>query len=221
MGEAAARADGTTNELAHATSAGADVDVDVGALTGRAAVHELLATEGASTYLGDILTQRDSVLTRWPVDDQRPVTVWIQPISREGHALPHAAQVQRAFVEWEATGVPVRFVFVPEARQADVQVRWIDHFSEPISGKTMWAHDDDGWIREGRITLALQHSDGEPLDSAAVRALALHEVGHVLGLDHTSDSGNVMAPRVRVRTLSAADMATAHLLYQLPPGDVR
>ena len=63
--------------------------------------------------------------------------------------------------------------------------------------------------------------DGDPLDAAQTRAIALHEIGHLLGLDHTTDATNIMAPRVRVRDLSAADRATVQLLYSVPAGRVR
>ena len=63
--------------------------------------------------------------------------------------------------------------------------------------------------------------DGRPLDSRSLRAIALHEVGHLIGLAHSDDGHDVMAPLVRVATLSAADRATARLLYTLPAGHIR
>jgi hypothetical protein len=115
----------------------------------------------------------------------------------------------------------VKFEFVADSASAEVHVDWTDHFDTPISGKTLWARDHAWWIVTANITLALHHNQGEPLDDDAVKAIALHEVGHLLGLDHTADTTNIMTARVRVRDLSNADRATMKLLYTLPPGSVK
>ena len=129
--------------------------------------------------------------------------------------------MRAAFDEWTGLDIPVRFVFVTDSAQSDVRVSWIDHFDTAISGKTLWARDRSWWIVNANITLALHHNGGEPLDDSAVKAISLHEVGHLLGLDHTLDTSNIMTARVRVRDLSSADRATMELLYTLPPGSVK
>jgi predicted Zn-dependent protease len=132
----------------------------------------------------------------------------------------YGASVRDAFEEWGALHLPIRFRFVDDSATAEVHVNWIDHFNEPISGRTRWTRDDDWVITDANITLALHHHQGEQLDEEAMRAMAMHEIGHLLGLDHTTDSLSIMAPRVRVRQLSSADRATVRLLYALPAGPV-
>ncbi|GAC1650056.1 MAG: hypothetical protein NVS4B3_08270 [Gemmatimonadaceae bacterium] len=176
----------------------------------------------SGTYIGEILLSRDSALARWPERTREPLKVWVQPHSDIVDWEPvFADRVRAAFLTWEACAIPVRFAFVGDSARADVHVTWLDHFTEPISGKTKWARDENWWIVDGDIVIAVHHNGGDALDESAVNAIALHEVGHLLGLDHTVDSTNIMTPRVRVRALSAADRATMKLLYELPPGTVR
>ena len=174
------------------------------------------------TYVNELLLQRDSALARWPERRKNPLRVWVQPETPASDFSDGFPEIVRAaFDEWMTTGIPIAFNFVTDSARADIHVTWIDRFDEQISGKTLWAHDDDWWIVEANIVLAVHHRGGEPLDSSAVRAIALHEVGHLIGLDHTIDTANIMTPKVRVKELSDADRATARLLYALPPGKVK
>jgi predicted Zn-dependent protease len=174
------------------------------------------------TYISEILLERDSTLVRWPERRGMPLTIWIQPQSNiSDFSSAFVQEVRNAFEEWDGLRLPVRFMFVDDSTEAKIHVTWVDHFSQPISGRTRWSRDDDWSICDANITLAVHHSSGDLLDDDAVRAMALHEIGHLLGLDHTSDSTSVMAPRVRVRQLSDADRATVRLIYALPAGPVR
>lgn len=186
------------------------------------AVRALLRQRSAGTYIEEMLLSRDSSLARWPERRDVPVRVWIEPASHVQDWSPsYLDEVRAAFVEWNALDLPVRFRFVRDSVDAEVTVAWVDRFSDPISGRTRWARDGDYWITDAAISLAVHHRDGVQLDFDSMRAMALHEIGHLLGLDHTSDRESIMAPRVRVRALSGADRATAELLYAVPPGTIR
>lgn len=176
----------------------------------------------AGTYIQEILIERDSALARWPNRVGDPLTVWIQPTSSVNDFDPaFVDEVRFAFEDWDDVHLPVRFRFVRDSAAAEVHVNWIDHFDQPISGRTRWARDDEYLITDANIVLAVHHNQGETLDEDSMRAMALHEIGHLLGLDHTRDEAAIMAPRVRVRELSDADVATARLLYSLPAGPVK
>jgi hypothetical protein len=212
-------ASGTITRLlgATVTAAAAPATEDARAVTRRRLAHG-----GAGTYIGDILAERDSSIARWPDRSMEPLTVWIQPRSNVADFdAEYTTRVREAFEAWGSIRLPVRFSFVPDSASAEVHVTWIDHFTQPISGRTRWSRDDDWVITDANIVLALHHQDGELLDHDSMHAMALHEIGHLLGLDHTQDTLSVMAPRVRVRALSEADRATARLVYSLPAGPVR
>jgi hypothetical protein len=185
-------------------------------------IRRVLREGAAGPYVNELLLQRDSALARWPDRRTRPLRVWIQPESPvEDFSVLYPELVRGAFEEWMSTGIPLSFTFVLDSSRADIHVTWIDRFNEQISGKTLWAHDDEWWIVEANIVLAVHHRGGEPLDSSAVRAIALHEVGHLIGLDHTQDTANIMTPKVRVKELSSADRATARLIYKVLPGRLK
>lgn len=186
-----------------------------------AEVRNRLELSSAGTYIGEVLAAHDSSLARWPDRGAQPLRVWIQPVAQLRHWSPAAVDIVRdAFIEWGESGIPLNFSFVFDSASADVRVMWIDRFNEAISGKTLWSHDDRWAILEANIVLAVRHHTGQLLDASATRAIALHEVGHLIGLDHTTDTMSIMTPRVRVKTLSSADRATAQLLYLLPPGPI-
>jgi predicted Zn-dependent protease len=175
----------------------------------------------AGTYIPEILLSRDSSLARWK-PRSRPITVWVQ--SRpdlDDWMDEYVDAVSDAFMAWDAVELPIRFRMVRDSSEAEVHVTWIPKFNEQISGRTRWSRDDGWWITNASILLAIHHQQGDQLDQSAMKAMALHEVGHLLGLDHTMNPGSIMAPRVRIRELADIDVATVRVLYSVNAGPLR
>jgi hypothetical protein len=175
----------------------------------------------AGTYIPEILLARDSSLARWKAR-KTPVPVWVQ--SRpdlDDWNDEYLDAVSTAFMTWDAVELPVRFVMVRDSADAEIHVTWINRFNEQISGRTKWSRDNGWWIVNASIVLAIHHQQGDRLDKSAMKAMALHEVGHLLGLDHTTNPGSIMAPRVRIRDLAEVDVATVRVLYSVPAGTLR
>ena len=180
-------------------------------------------TEGAAgTYIDDLLSARDSALTRWPDRLSRPLRVWIADAqSLPGWNADFMPAVRDAFDTWVQAGVPVHFTFVIDSSSADVHVGFIERFGNGISGKTIWSRDAGWWLVSSDITLGLAHPTGGVVSAPQMRAIALHEVGHLLGLDHSHDLDNIMSARIRVRDITEIDRATMRLLYSVPAGSLK
>jgi hypothetical protein len=191
-------------------------------LLARSEIRRRIRASAGSTYLNDILlASADSMLHRWDGRMSTPVRVFFPPTTVANFQPSFLDAVRSAFQRWQEAGVPVRFNLDADSGSAEVRVQWRIQFEGERSGQTDLQWDEDGHLTGGVVTLATFDAKGQPFAPDDVRVLALHEIGHLIGLDHSPDPGDIMYAQPKVRDLSPRDIRTASLLYDLAPGPLR
>src|SRR6266516_3962285 len=191
-------------------------------LLARSEIRRRIRASAGGTYLNEIVAaSTDSILHRWDSRVSPPVRVYFPPTTVANFQPAFLDAVRSAFQRWQEAGVPVRFNLDADSSSAEVRVQWRIQFEGERSGQTDLQWDDDGHLTGGVVTLATFDAKGQPFAPDDVRVLALHEIGHLIGLDHSPDPGDIMYAQPKVRDLSPRDIRTASLLYDLAPGALR
>ncbi len=80
-----------------------------------------------------------------------------------------------------------------------------------VAGKTVNYFDQFGFIRQSHITVSEESYDRD-FSSSQIEQITLHEMGHVLGLDHANFRGNLMTERVDIGSpsISSCEIEAVH-----------
>lgn len=181
------------------------------------------------TYLRSVAFRapgNENVLLRWP-DDRMPLRIFLDRPPAGLFENPEAIHeaVRRGVLDWTDAARPglPRFEFAETIGDADIPIVW----AETPDGDWQVAHcawDIHLLMRRfgvSRILVTGRWSGGQPAEVADVYRMALHEVGHALGLGgHSPDPTDVMYESVAgsITGPSARDRATLAALYARPIG---
>jgi len=173
------------------------------------------------TYLEELFKIRNQQVVRWPIALlTRNFYIWIAPILTTGDSVldvAHVRAVKESFSEWNKVRIPLLFVFTSDSSKADVKLQWVSNFEEKTIGKVLWKHNPkNGHMLKASIQIAIRRSDQTLLDTITMKAISLHEIGHMTGLEHTRQDRTIMQTPIKIAHLDPRDQVSAQILYSMP-----
>jgi predicted Zn-dependent protease len=165
---------------------------------------ETIAQDRGTNYLADADIRNHS-LNRWS-KEQMPLNVYI----REGSGVPNYEPafngvLQDAFNAWAAcTSGLLQFSFVNDESSADIVCFWTANKADldigcggRELGVTRVQSFNTGCMKHAEIRLLTSVGEGVKTNSEALaraKSVDLHEIGHAIGLQHSTETYDTMAP---------------------------
>jgi hypothetical protein len=146
---------------------------------------------------------------RWEL----PVTMYVRAFTKSG--LDYRATIERVAAEFNAILGEDAFTVVTTGVSDGVETAYVDDLPQDNYGVAEWT--TDWYPRRGLIQFRTTYS---PPTESVLEVVARHEMGHVLGLNHSDDFGHIMVGGVapQVAQFSNDEVALIQCRYHLPRG---
>lgn len=140
--------------------------------------------------------------------DHSPVTVYIDEVNVPEHYSPtYSEQVKIAMEYWENggnghLGYDPEFKLVDAESEADIYIMWVENLEKTTgagNGVAGFARPHEVNGKYVRVDIVLEVGDYQgyawrQYGDANMREVAKHELGHALGLGHSTDRHDIMYP---------------------------
>ena len=181
--------------------------------------HEILNKNFPKNYIDKTLNNGNII--RWN-SSTFPLKVYISNSSDIPQYFYN--EVELAFKEWQAASDNlITFKFVDSSKNADIRCifpqdyiaeKYEDHSTAGLTKM----HFENDIIKYVEITLSPKNTNGEFYKEENVFSIAVHEIGHALGIHgHSLNKEDVMYPVASTGKISTGDINTLKLLYSIVP----
>lgn len=192
-------------------------------------VMELSKNGGGKPTEGSYLAQMTlkGIYFHWS-KERMPLKVYIFPGASKNYQDSFRQDVIDAFAEWESkTEKTVSFTQVDTASGADITIQWVNRgetksktaSADHANGYT--EHKLDRFNNQDHVSIEIvTNPDSYWADAdSRIRLVALHEIGHGIGIEGHSDNVNNIMYKMsaKSRGVSQADVDTVKALYQTYP----
>lgn len=179
----------------------------------------VVTTGGAGDYLKDAVSEG---LFRWPVK-RFPLRVYIASAEAiKSYRPEYEEAVRQAIDDWDkATLGQIGLKIVDSADDADITVNFVDDLHAPAlraeAGKAQLTGNMEGVNKASVLLLTLSPFPDQLMTKDFMRMIAVHEIGHALGLTgHSPYDEDVMFPALsNQRGITSRDVATLYKLYEI------
>ena len=163
--------------------------------------------------------------------DNYPLKVYIKKSSSKNYKTKYSNYINYAFKIWSAADERVKFVLSKSAADADIVFSFEDNlmekYDENYLGLTDYELGKNNRIIRSFIEISLLKFDDRKISDGEIKSTIIHELGHALGLGHSSNHLDLMYPYINEDSsdelsyieLSTGDIQAVRSVINLGSGD--
>jgi predicted Zn-dependent protease len=129
-----------------------------------------------------------------------PLKIYVKYSASKYYRPLYRDYIEYAFKEWEKADNRITFVFVHSSDSADIIIRFVDNltkiYDENFLGLTETDYNKYKNITRADVQLGLLKFNNEKITDGEMKATIIHEMGHTLGLGHSSNDKDIMYPYI-------------------------